>query len=76
MLLEGVSATRAAVTDRLAYRIWVEAPRDERLRRGVERGGEDHRHLWERWQPMEEAFFQADGTRARADIVIDTGRRG
>ncbi|GAB3598939.1 hypothetical protein GCM10027446_30260 [Angustibacter peucedani] len=72
VVLEGCGSTRAAVADRLAYAIWVEAPREERLRRGVERGGEGHRHLWERWQPMEEAWFAADGTRDRADLVVDT----
>lgn len=72
VILEGVTCTRQAVADRLAYAVWVEAPRDVRLHRGVERDGEDHRHLWVRWQVEEADFFSADGARDRADLIIDT----
>jgi uridine kinase len=71
VVLEGVTCTRRATADLLAVRVWVDAPADERLRRGIERDGESHRHLWERWMPEEEAFFRRDGTRARADVIVD-----
>ena len=71
VVLEGVTCTRREIADRLAVRVWVDAPADVRLRRGIERDGESHRPLWERWMPEEAAFFDADGTRARADFVID-----
>ena len=78
VVLEGVTCTRRAIADRLAVRVWVDAPAEVRLRRGIERDGESHRPLWERWMPEEAAFFDADGTRARADFVIDgtTGTPG
>jgi len=34
VVLEGLTCTRAAIADRLAYRIWVEAPDDVRLQDG------------------------------------------
>lgn len=72
VVIEGVTTTRRAVADRLAYRVWVEAPREQRLRRGIVRDGEDHLDLWLRWQDVEERFFRDDGTRDRADLVVDT----
>ncbi|TCO33927.1 uridine kinase [Rathayibacter tanaceti] len=69
VVLEGVTCTRGAAGP-LACRVWVETPRDERLRRGLERDGAEHRSLWERWMREEDAFFAADATRARADVVV------
>jgi uridine kinase len=71
VIVEGVTTTRRAVSDRLAYRVWVEAPRYQRLRRGLARDGEDHRDLWLRWQDAEDRFFSEDRTRSRADLVVD-----
>jgi uridine kinase len=70
VILEGVTCTRLAATNRLAYRIWVEAPEDVRLLRGLERDGETHRQLWLTWMTEERQFFAADETRARADIRV------
>lgn len=71
VILEGISCTRRAVADRLAYRIWVDAPEQLRLERGVRRDGESHRALWRDWMVKEREFFAADGARARADLVLD-----
>ena len=49
VILEGVSASREVFRPYLAYVIWIETPREERLRRGLERVGEDARDQWERW---------------------------
>jgi uridine kinase len=74
IILEGVTCTRRATIGRLAYAVWVEAPADLRLARGLAR---DSRHpgkeeLWKRWMREEAEFFAADGTRTRADAVVDT----
>jgi hypothetical protein len=39
VLLEGVSASREAFRPHLSLTVWVETPRDMRLRRGVARDG-------------------------------------
>lgn len=72
VVVEGVTSTRRAIAGRLACRLWVEAPADLRLERGLRRDGESHRGLWERWMQEEAAFFAEDGARERADLVVDT----
>jgi hypothetical protein len=71
VIVEGVTCTRLSVADRLAYRIWVEAPEKIRLKRGIERDGETHRGLWLDWMKVEEQFFADDGTCARADLRVN-----
>lgn len=78
VILEGVTCTRRDTIGRIAYAIWVEAPAETRLARGMARdadfaGKED---LWKRWMREEDDFFAADGTRERADIVVDTSAFG
>lgn len=70
VVVEGVTCTRHEAADRLAYRIWVDAPPDVRLTRGLARDGEDHRMLWEAWMVEEQRFFSADDTPARADLRV------
>lgn len=70
LILEGVSAARRAVADRLSLAVWVEMPdRNARLERAVARDGEAVRGPLRRWQVAEDAWFAADGTRQRADRV-------
>jgi uridine kinase len=78
VILEGVTCTRRDTIGRLAYTIWVEAPTDLRLARGMARdtrfpGKED---LWKQWMREEDEFFDADGTRERADRIVDTSAFG
>jgi hypothetical protein len=70
VILEGVTCTRQAAANRLAYTIWVEAPEDLRLQRGLARDGAHHRQLWVTWMDEEREFFAADGTQARADLRV------
>ena len=55
-----------------AVSVFVEADRPLRMRRGIDRDGEAYRPHWERWADQEAAVFAADGTRQRADLVVDT----
>jgi uridine kinase len=75
VVIEGVGSTRAAISDVLACRVWVDAPAAERLERGVARDGEAHRALWLAYMDREEEFFAADQTAERADVRLDTGHR-
>ena len=69
VVLEGVTSTRRAAD--LAYRIWVQAPDDLRLTRGLRRDGQSHRQLWLDWMVAEREFFAADGTKSLADLRVD-----
>lgn len=74
LILEGVSAARSAVHDRPSMTVWVEIPdRAARLERAVARDGELSRDLLAGWQDAEDAFFRADNTRSRADLVVAGG---
>ncbi|ALV44110.1 hypothetical protein AU252_21460 [Pseudarthrobacter sulfonivorans] len=70
VIIEGVTCTRQSSVGKIAVTIWVEAPKEERLRRGIERDGEDHRGLWDKWMETERKFFDWDETRSRADIIV------
>ena len=73
IILEGIGAARRAVASRLCYAIWIQAPAQLRLQRGLERdiavpGAQE---LWESFMPGEKDFFEADGALQRADMVVD-----
>jgi hypothetical protein len=71
IVIEGVTVARRAAGDAFAYRVWVDAPDDVRLARGLARDGESHRDLWLNSMSRERWFFEADGTRAAADLHVD-----
>jgi uridine kinase len=73
VVLDGVSSSRRAMAGRLALAVWVEAPPELRLRRGLARDGADLEAPWRAWMAMEDAFFAEDGTRDRADVLVDGG---
>lgn len=71
LVVEGVSSGAQVIAAHAVLLVWVEAPRDERFRRGIARDGEAYRPHWERWAAQEDAHFAAEGTRARADVRLD-----
>jgi uridine kinase len=72
VVIEGVTVARREATGRLAYRVWVEAALEVRLRRGLGRDGQSHRELWLDWQRQEDEFFVVDQPARRADLVVHT----
>lgn len=70
VVLEGVSASREAFRPFLAFSIWVETPQDVRLRRGLDRDGEQARADWARWMAEEDAYVEREQPSARADVVL------
>jgi uridine kinase len=71
VVLEGVGSADPAYDDLVALRVLVTAPRDERLRRGLERDGEALREHWVRWMDAEAAHLLAARTVERADVLVD-----
>lgn len=71
VVIEGVTATREAWRDLLAYRIWVECPRDLRLQRGLERDGPDAYELWQDWMAAEDEYVEKEKSKSHADLVVD-----
>ena len=72
VVVEGVCALHRMFRGDYAFRVWVEAPRDVRLARGVARDGEAARATWEEiWMPMEDRYIERDDPIAAADLIVD-----
>jgi len=72
LLVEGVGAGAKPGWWLESVLIWLEADRDERFRRGIERDGELYLPHWQHWADREETHFADDETRSRADLIINT----
>jgi len=70
VVLEGVGSGGRAWADLVSTLVWVEAPDDVRLARGLERDGESQRAHWLRWMEDERRLFAAEDTRRRADLAF------
>lgn len=70
VILEGVTASRTAFRPYLSYAIWVEAPRELRLERGLGRGGDDTRERWDQWMAAEDAYVARERPAEHADRVV------
>ena len=71
LVLEGVGSAARPVDPWAVLRVWVEAPADLRLERGLARDGLAMRDHWLRFVETEDAHFTRDGTRDRADLFVD-----
>lgn len=72
VVVEGVCALHRMFRDAYDLRVWVDAPYEVRLARGVERDGEAARQTWvEHWMPMEDRYVERDDPIAAADVVVD-----
>jgi hypothetical protein len=71
LVVEGAGCGARAIAAHAVLLVWIEAPRDERYRRGIDRDGETYRPHWERWARQEDAHYAAEGSAERADIRVD-----
>jgi len=72
IVIEGVCALHVLFRDAYDLRVWVDAPRELRLARGIARDGEGARALWEqRWMPSEDRYVARDDPVSAAHIVVD-----
>lgn len=71
LVLDGVTSTRREVSAELTLAVWLEIPFERSLARAIARDGEPARPDLEAWHGREAAHFAADGTAARADLVVD-----
>jgi uridine kinase len=74
VVIEGVCALHRMLRDAYAVRVWVQAPYDVRLARGVARDGEAARRTWiDVWMPSEDRYVERDDPVSCAQLVIETG---
>lgn len=72
VVVEGVCALHRLFRDDEAVRVWVEAPYEVRLARGIARDGEAARRTWtDVWMPSEDAYVRRDDPISCAHIVVD-----
>lgn len=72
LLVDGVGSGAGRNAEFESALIWLDADPDLRFRRGIERDGETYLANWQRWADQEQALFAADGTRSRADLIVNT----
>jgi uridine kinase len=73
LVLEGVGAGNRAWADLVTTLVWVEAPPEMRRARALERDGDGLLEHWAGWTRDERRLFAEQDTRARADLVVETG---
>ncbi len=70
-LVVGVYALQKRFFDRYDYTIWVQTPREVRLRRMIEREGETVAHEWlAKWSAREENYYKIERPDTRATCVF------
>lgn len=77
VVVEGVYSMSGSLRERLDYAIWVDCPYPLRLRRGIDRDGEEMRSIWtDEWMPAEERYLEAERPDRRADLLLDGAGAG
>lgn len=72
VLIEGNYSTRQKLFAVYDYTIWIDAPHDVRLERGIRRGGADTRERWlTEWMPEEDRYIAAEDPAKRVDLLLD-----
>ncbi|HYH34620.1 MAG TPA: 4-amino-4-deoxy-L-arabinose transferase [Nocardioides sp.] len=71
LVLEGVGAGALPTARFATLLVWVEAPYDVRMRRGLDRDGDVFAPHWEKWSAAEVEHFARHRTRERADLHLD-----
>ena len=71
LVVEGVGSGCRLLADRRTALVWVSAPDDLRIARGLARDGAEAEPHWRRWLVTEAGHFAAEGTRDAADLHVD-----
>lgn len=71
LLIEGVGVAQREARPFANLVVYVDAPAEVRIRRGLERDGDHMRDEWERWQRIEDAHMREHDTLFAANAVID-----
>lgn len=72
LILEGCGSGARAYASSTTLLVWVEAAKDTRIARGVERDGRQVIDHWLAWMNLEAEHFAVNDTRRRADLRLIT----
>ena len=70
VVIEGVSSSRREFRPFITLSVWVETPRDVRLRRGLDRDGAEAASQWNEWMRQEDAYVIGHRPQLAADLVV------
>jgi uridine kinase len=71
IVIEGVCALHRLFREVYDLKVWVTAPRELRLARGIARDGEGARRIWEKtWMPAEDRYVERDDPISAADVIV------
>ena len=71
VVVEGVSSTRSKAGVPWDLTVWVDAPRELRLQRALERDGPAMMSRWlDDWIPSEEAYAARERPESRVDLIV------
>ncbi|WBW95826.1 uridine kinase family protein [Oceanirhabdus sp. W0125-5] len=74
VVIEGVYSLRSELADFYDYKIFIYCQRETRLKRGLERDGENARDIWENnWMVAEDKYIREHRPFEEADLIIDGG---
>ncbi|MCW2581669.1 MAG: Uridine kinase [Klenkia sp.] len=71
LVVEGCGAAARSIDHLVTLRVWVQAPPEVCARRWAERGGAAMTAFQPAWATAESLVFAREGTRARADLLVD-----
>jgi uridine kinase len=73
VIVEGVYSMQERFRDAYCFTVFCTAGHDVRLRRGLDRDGEQARAMWvDEWMPAEERYREAEHPDEFADLVVDS----
>ncbi|UOR13468.1 uridine kinase family protein [Halobacillus amylolyticus] len=70
VVVEGCYATRDDLRPYYDYTIWVDCPREVRLKRGLERDGQEALPFWLDWMEQEDRYIEIQHPRDQVDFII------
>lgn len=71
VIVEGVYAIREELSEFYTLKIWIDVPKEIRVKRGLARDGEEARSRWfDDWIPMEDRYVAVQKPHELADIVL------
>ena len=70
VIMEGMGSSRSEFCHYLNFSIYIETDQELRLKRGIERDGEEILPLWQEWMVEEDEYVLRDQPQKYADLVL------
>ena len=71
LIVEGCGALSRVSSELAHLRVWIEAPKELRHARWIERDGEKFNDYWHIWAAQEDELYQQEKSKQLADLVIE-----